>query len=196
MANSSFPNITPIFFIILSIKFFLSTHVTAQNGAFARSLSPEEFRLKSKNLTHLHFYFHDVVSGRNPTAVRVAGTNTTNNNTLTDFGAVVVMDDALTVGPESSSKLIGRAQGIYASASQTEVGFLMVPNYVFFEGIYNGSTISILGRNTILSTVREMPIVGGSGIFRFASGYAQPRTYKFDTTTLDAVVEYNVYVYH
>lgn len=195
MAKSTLPNFTPIFFIILSIKFLFSTLVTAQNDPFARSLSPENFRLKPKNLTHLHFYFHDVVSGRTPTAVRVAGTNIT-NNPLTDFGAVVVMDDPLTVGPEWSSKLIGRAQGIYASASQTEIGFLMVLNYVFFEGKYNGSTISILGRNTILSSVREMPIVGGSGIFRFASGYAEARTYKFDTTSLDAVVEYNVYVYH
>lgn len=106
------------------------------------------------------------------------------------------MDDPLTFGPEPTSKLVGRAQGIYASASQSELGFLMVLNYVFLEGKYNGSTLSILGHNAALSEVREMPIVGGSGVFRFARGYAQAKTSTFDFKTGDAVVEYNVYVFH
>jgi len=52
------------------------------------------------------------------------------------------------------------------------------------------------GRNMVLSAVREMPIVGGSGAFRFARGYAQAKTYSFDVQTGDAAVEYNVYVLH
>ena len=115
------------------------------------------------------------------------------NKSATVFGAVLMMDDPLTVGPEPSSKLVGRAQGIYASASQEEMALLMVLNFAFMEGKYNGSTLSVLGRNTIFSKVREMPIVGGSGLFRFARGYAQARTRTFN---LDVVVEYNVYVFH
>ena len=72
-----------------------------------------------------------------------------------------MIDDPLTEGPELSSKLVGKAQGIYASASQSETGLLMVLNYVFTEGKYNGSSLSILGRNAVFSGVREMPIVGG-----------------------------------
>ena len=72
----------------------------------------------------------------------------------------------------------------------------MVLNYAFVEGKYNGSNLSILGRNSALSEVREMPIVGGSGLFRFARGYAQARTHTIDFKTGDAVVEYNVYVLH
>lgn len=151
--------------------------------------------LKREKLSHLHFYFHDIVSGKNPTAVRVAAAATTNSS-ATGFGAVVMMDDPLTEGPNLSSKLVGRAQGIYASAALEEAGYLMVLNYVFVEGKYNGSTLSILGRNTVFSTVREMPVVGGSGLFRFARGYAQARTLTFDRKTGDAVVEYNVYVLH
>ena len=118
------------------------------------------------------------------------------NTSTTVFGKVLMMDDPLTVGPERSSKQVGSAQGIYASASQSEVGLLMVYNFVFTEGKYNGSTLSILGRNSVFSPVREMPIVGGSGLFRFARGYAQASTHNLDAKTLDAVVEYNVYVIH
>ncbi|KAG5043440.1 hypothetical protein JHK87_007355 [Glycine soja] len=50
------------------------------------------------------------------------------------------------------------------------------------------------GRNMVLSAVREMPIVGGSGAFRFARGYAQAKTYSFDVQTGDAAVEYNAEV--
>ena len=107
-----------------------------------------------------------------------------------------MIDDPLTVGPEPGSKLVGKAQGIYASASQEESGLLMVMNFEFSEGKYNGSTLSLLGRNTVFSTVREMPIVGGSGLFRFARGYAQAKTHWFNLTSGDAVVEYNIYVFH
>ena len=112
---------------------------------------------------------------------------------LTGFGAVVMIDDPLTAKPQLSSKPVGRAQGIYASASQTDLGFLMVLNFAFTEGKYNGSTLSVLGRNTVLSDVREMPIVGGSGLFRFARGYAHVHTHTLDLKTGDAVEEYNVY---
>ncbi|XVE96161.1 hypothetical protein REPUB_Repub02eG0197700 [Reevesia pubescens] len=118
------------------------------------------------------------------------------NKSQTGFGALVMMDDPLTAATERNSKLVGKAQGIYASAAQDEVGLLMVMNFAFMEGKYNSSSISLLGRNTVLSTVREMPIVGGSGLFRFARGYARAKTRTFDLKTGDAVVEYNVYVFH
>lgn len=118
------------------------------------------------------------------------------NRSSTYFGAVAVIDDPLTVSPEPNSRMVGRAQGLYASASQTELGLLMVLNFAFMEGKYNGSSLSVLGRNTVFSAVRELPIVGGSGLFRFARGYAHARTHTFNITSGDAVVEYNVYVLH
>lgn len=68
----------------------------------------------------------------------------------------------------------------------------MAMNFAFLDGKYNGSILTVLGRNTILSDVREMRVVGGSGQFRFASGYALAHTHQFDAET--AIVEYNVYV--
>lgn len=151
--------------------------------------------MRKEKLSHLRFYFHDIVSGQNPTAIRVAEAPMSRNSP-TFFGSVVMMDDPLTMGPEQSSKLVGRAQGIYASASQSEIGFLMVMNFAFVEGKYNGSSLSVLGRNRPLTEMREMPVVGGSGLFRFARGYAQAKTHWFDIKTGDACVEYNVYVFH
>ncbi|KAG6628309.1 dirigent protein 22-like [Carya illinoinensis] len=141
--------------------------------------------------SHLHFYFHDIVSGKSPSAVRVAGSP---NSSIFDFGNMMMVDDALTEGPKLTSKLVGRAQGFYAMASQNEASLLMVMNFVFMEGKYNGSSITILGRNPVF--VREMPIVGGSGLFRHARGYALAHTISVDPKNGDAIVEYHVYIWH
>ncbi|EEF31506.1 Disease resistance response protein, putative, partial [Ricinus communis] len=130
----------------------------------------------------------------NPTGVQVAGPPL--NTSKTGFGLVRMIDNPLTLGPEMSSKLVGKAQGFYAQASQEEIGLLMAMNFAFIEGKYNGSTITVLGRNSVFSTVREMPVIGGSGLFRFARGYVQAKTHKLDLATGDAVVEYNIYVLH
>ncbi|KAK4272614.1 hypothetical protein QN277_021143 [Acacia crassicarpa] len=185
------------FFIPLATVFLLfsSSLAATKTTRFSRIMSPLSLGLGKEKLSHLHFYFHDIVSGPKPSAVRVAAAGMTNSSP-TGFGAVVMMDDPLTARPELNSTLVGRAQGIYASASQEEAGFLMVLNFAFAEGKYNGSNLSVLGRNTVLTTMREMPIVGGSGAFRFARGYAQASTHTFDPKTGDAIVEYNVYVFH
>ncbi|KAK6232322.1 hypothetical protein SCA6_002395 [Theobroma cacao] len=58
----------------------------------------------------------------------------------------------------------------------------MVLDFTFTQGKYNGITLSALGQN-------KMPIVGGSGVFWFARGFAQTRTYSNSQT--HSIVEYN-----
>lgn len=136
------------------------------------------------------------MTGPKPSMVFVAEPNGRAKSTL-PFGTVVAMDDPLTSGPERDSKLVGKAQGIYTSISQGEMGLMMVMTWAFTEGEFNGSTLSILGRNMIMSEpIREMPIVGGTGAFRFARGYAQAKFYSVDFTTGDATVEYDIFVFH
>ncbi|RLM68852.1 dirigent protein 22-like [Panicum miliaceum] len=148
--------------------------------------------------THLHFYFHDTVSGKSPTAVRVVEPPPAAASSLpmSMFGMVNVMDDPLTEGPEQGSAPVGRAQGLYMGSDQARVGFLQAMNLVFTSGAYNGSTLALLGRNCPLDAVRELPVVGGTGAFRFARGYALLRTHWLDVRTGDATVEYDVYVMH
>ncbi|KAH7833060.1 hypothetical protein Vadar_002759 [Vaccinium darrowii] len=142
-------------------------------------------------VTNLQFYFHDTVTGQNPTAVRVAQASDTSTS-LTLFGALMMVDDPLTESPDPSSKLVGRAQGLYGSAAQSDFGLIMVLNYGFTDGIYNGSSFSVLGLNQAMHQVREMAIVGGTGLFRMARGYASAKTYYMNPLTGNAIVGYNV----
>ncbi|WZY73748.1 hypothetical protein YC2023_005988 [Brassica napus] len=50
--------------------------------------------------------------------------------------------------------------------------------------------------NPVMEKVREMPVVGGSGMFRFARGYVEARTKFVDLKSGVAIVEYNCYVLH
>lgn len=152
-------------------------------------------RHTAEKTSQLHFYFHDKVTGKNVTVVQVASAPSTNSSP-TQFGRVSVIDDLLTQEPEPTSKLLGRAQGLYVSAGQEEAHLLMALTFVFEGAQYNGSTLAMVGKNAFLEQVREMPIVGGSGFFRLARGYALARTHSFDLKTGNAIVEYNVTVLH
>ncbi|XP_016460241.1 dirigent protein 23-like [Nicotiana tabacum] len=120
-----------------------------------------------QKVTKFHFYFHDILRGKNPTAVQIAQSNTTAKS-LTLFRFVAMMDDPLTVGPEPNSTIVGRAQGIYGSVDKKEGALLMNLNFVFTSGKLNGSILSVLGRNHVFNEYREMPIVSNSGVFRLA----------------------------
>lgn len=143
-------------------------------------------------VTKLHLYFHDIF---NTTSVLVASANTTSTSP-TKFGMTNIMDDPLTVGPEFNSKQVGRVQGLFSSSSMTDFSLLCAMTLSFTDGVYNGSTLSILGRNPTLEMHREMPIVGGTGLFRLARGVALLTFYSFDIPGGNATVEYNVIVQH
>ncbi|RAL50855.1 unnamed protein product [Cuscuta campestris] len=147
-------------------------------------------------ITKLHFYYHDIVTGNKPTAYQIAESNFTGKST-TRFGALSVMDDLLTETPDPRSKVVGRGQGTYGFTGVDEVSLLMVLNFFFTGGgEFNGSTLSILGRNAYYNEYREMPIVGGTGVFRLASGIATAQTNYFNLTSDNAIVEYNLVVLH
>uniref|UniRef100_A0A0E0MD42 Dirigent protein n=1 Tax=Oryza punctata TaxID=4537 RepID=A0A0E0MD42_ORYPU len=145
-------------------------------------------------ITKIKVYWHDILAGPNPTAMRVAQAASTNASS-TYFGAVVAIDDPLTSAPAlSSSEVVGRAQGTYTFADQKVIGLLMNMNFVFTAGEHNGSSLAIMGRNEVMSAVREMSIVGGSGKFRMATGYAEARTVDSGFKSGETVVEYTLFV--
>ncbi|KAK7829572.1 dirigent protein 23 [Quercus suber] len=70
---------------------------------------------------------------KNPSAVEVAEASKTKKSP-TLFGLVNIFDDPLTKGPEPTSKLVGRAQGVYGPAGQQEVGLPLARNLVSTVG--------------------------------------------------------------
>lgn len=178
--------------LILAAQILLLAAVAPAED-FARTMNQKHLGLhKKEKLTHLRLYWHDSTGGRNPSSVRIQ--QPVSNSSL--FGSVSMMDDALTTDVLRNSTVVGQAQGIYAGAAQGEIDFLMVMNFAFKTGKYNGSAITILGRNAVMTKVREMPVVGGSGMFRFARGYVEARTKFLDLESGEATVEYNCYVLH
>ncbi|TKY62508.1 Dirigent protein 7 [Spatholobus suberectus] len=194
MANSETP--LSAFFTPLILTFLFSSLVTAN---YYQNISPTYLGFREEKLTHIHFYFHEVVTSPKPSLVVATEPLKGKSNSPLPFGTVVVLEDPLTIGPELDSKLVGKAQGFYISVAQKEgleLELVMGMTLAFIEGEYNGSTLSVLGRNTIFSEVREMPIIGGTGAFRFARGFVQARSVWVDYEKGDATVEYNVYVFH
>lgn len=150
---------------------------------------------KREKLTRFRVYVQGKIAGSNATVVTVAQASTTNRS-ATSFGLVQVFDDALTAGPEMSSENVGTVEGMLAYASQSEVALSMSMSFAFTEGKYNGSSLTVVGRNVFFSKVREMPIVGGTGLFRLARGYVQTSTYSLDPKDGLNVLVYDFYVYH
>ncbi|KAK7401315.1 hypothetical protein VNO78_12694 [Psophocarpus tetragonolobus] len=184
---ASFLSLLFVFYFIVIMSSSLST----TSEKFAK-VSPMFASTKPvEKLTQLHFYFHDNNTGKNPTSMTIVSPP---KGSVKGFGGLTMMDDPLTEGPSPSSKLVGRAQGMCAFASQHEFGILMVTSFLFTEGIYNGSALSIVGMNHALQNVREIPVVGGSGVFRNARGSLLLKTYFYNATSGVAIVECNVSV--
>ncbi|KAL6563220.1 hypothetical protein OROHE_005807 [Orobanche hederae] len=166
-------------FLILSLLLIAATNATS--------------RKIYKKPRKIHFYVQDAISGPNATVWEVArSSNTSSSSSM----FVNVIDDLITVGPDPNSEEMGRAQGLTTSADMKVLALAMNVNFMFTSGRYSGSTLSILGRNQVLSAVRELPVVGGTGVFRMAQGYAITSTHSFNTTTNHAVLEYKVTLYY
>ncbi|XP_057788618.1 dirigent protein 22-like [Salvia miltiorrhiza] len=142
----------------------------------------------------LQLYVQDLRIGHpNATVVEVAKAAGVTDNSPYQFGSVHVLDDLVTEGPSINSRKLGRIQGLTTNADLSTFGIAMNLNFFFTEGWYAGSTLSILGRNQVMDSQRELPVVGGTGVFRYARGYAIQTSYSFDPATNYAVLEYNIY---
>ncbi|KAL3755449.1 hypothetical protein ACJRO7_002495 [Eucalyptus globulus] len=137
--------------LILITLFFPLTIFAARSQTSARSLSFEAGPTRSEKLSRLLFYLHEPVGHI--------------------FGAVFVIDDILKLGPDAGSKLVGQAQGLTSSVSQSGSALLMAANFVFSEC-----------KNSLALEVREMAITGGTGDFQLARGYVRTKSHSIDQT--------------
>lgn len=145
------------------------------------------------NETNMVFYLHDLFIGKNATAVAIAGRS--KEATVTDFGTLTVIDDAVTEGPERTSARVGRAQGIYVNSALDGSSAHLAFSVVFTNAKYNGSTLEIQGADRYLMNRREVSIVSGTGAFRLSKGYAVLETVYFSRSS-NGVIKTHVTVYH
>ncbi|KAL8214285.1 hypothetical protein R6Q57_003734 [Mikania cordata] len=102
-----------VFLLPLIITFSQTFQATGgdHNPAFLKSVKRNPLKLRTKKLSHFQFYWHDIISGPNPTVGNIIQPPKTNKTTPTGFGMVNMIDDPLTEKPETGSQLLGRAQG-------------------------------------------------------------------------------------
>ncbi|CAL5341264.1 unnamed protein product [Camellia sinensis] len=163
---------------------------------FGRKQLLQKTMRKSQRKSHqISLLLHDKVSGKSPSAMRVAQSDITEKSP-TFFGMLNVMDNPLTVGPNPNTKIVGWAQGFYIAAGLDKLGLLMATTLVLTDGDYKNRTLFVLGHNPIFHSVREMSTAGGSGVFQLARGTAKAKTHWLDTTSGDAIVEYDVMALH
>lgn len=139
------------------------------------------------------FYLHDNLSGSNVTAVPVAGLNGSSSN-VGKFGTLVTISDVITRRPEisesDSDNIIGRAQGMYVDTNPVSgLDFLMVFTLIFEDKMYRGSTLEFQGTDRFAQPRREFAVVGGTGKFRFARGYAVANTESL--SGVNAIIKFN-----
>jgi len=173
-----------------AILFYLAV---ATEGSYYKEL-PSKLKLGPQQLTYLHFYLHEFLRTSNGTEVTVAFNSTQVTASGIPFGLTAVYDYLMTEGNSTDTKEVGKAQGILAVSSQTEDSVVMAFNFLFTRGKFNGSTIAVLGRNNLDLVKREMPVLGGTGAFRFSNGYILTTTINSSTTY--NIFEYDLYVYH
>nr|CAB3489348.1 unnamed protein product [Digitaria exilis] len=148
----------PIFLSLLALTSSVAVvHIAGDNGG------------GDDGLTHILIYVHEKFNGTNATVASVVQSPLGTNSS---FGSIGVVDDELRVGPNRSSPLVGRYQGVVIGTSlEVGTGYLTCITLVFTAGEYAGSTLSVQGPVLGFTGTIERAVVGGTGKFRLARGY-------------------------
>ncbi|XP_073054735.1 dirigent protein 25-like isoform X2 [Primulina eburnea] len=114
------------------------------------------------------------------------------------FGTMTVFNDELTEGHEMGSGLVGKAQGFYLSSSQDGSSFTMAFSVMFASGSY-ADTLSFFGVNRAAVAESHLAIMGGTGKYVNAKGFAKVKTVlpantQHETDGMETVLEITVYL--
>ncbi|THF94465.1 hypothetical protein TEA_009473 [Camellia sinensis var. sinensis] len=104
--------------------------------------------------------------------------------------------DFTTKADQKVTKLHFYFQDLRDITTTIDMRLIMAIDIVFTDGTYNRSTLTVLGSNPVTQTKRELPVIGGTGVFRLARGVALLNTYFLNAALGNAIVEYTVIVQH
>ncbi|KAI4331043.1 hypothetical protein MLD38_029272 [Melastoma candidum] len=108
----------------------------------------------------------------NFTAFPVAGING-KEFSVTQFGTFYVDDDYITATASPTSAMLGRSQGTITVTGLVGGRLQVSLTLVFTSGLYNGSTLVLLGSANPIPQVAQVAVVGGTNNFTFATGFAE-----------------------
>ncbi|XP_038890829.1 dirigent protein 25 [Benincasa hispida] len=113
------------------------------------------------------------------------------------FGTMTVIDDELTEGHELGSGLIGKAQGFYIVSSEDGNSQTMAFTTMFESGHYVDS-LSFFGVHRTAVSESHLAIMGGTGKYVNAKGYANvktlPGTNQHETDGVETLLQITVYI--
>ncbi|KMZ68516.1 Dirigent protein 8 [Zostera marina] len=187
-----------ILFILSIVSVALISFCNAHGSKSVVKDVRKPLKHKKMVLTHLTFYWHESFVAPNASAVIIAGVNST-DSAIRAFGTTYAYDNPLTIEPivpTTASEVVGRAQGYYTTyPGDNEIALGVIMNVALKEEMFVDSILTFEGR--ILSGtgfVREVPVIGGSGVFRYATGYYQSEMLSADPITRQNIVKFDVYV--
>lgn len=141
--------------------------------------------------SRITLYVHEA-RGPGATLLAAAGTGQT-DLTKIGFGSFLVFDNEIREGPDKRTLLIGRERGSGPiSDLQGKQGIQLISTMVFNrESRYNG-TLTFQGFVGGPEPSTELVLMGGTGDFRGAKGYAIVDTLK--ASPLEVVFRWNIYL--
>ncbi|GFQ03572.1 dirigent protein 9 [Phtheirospermum japonicum] len=116
------------------------------------------------------------------------------------FGSVTVVDNELTEGHELGTDVIGRAQGFYLTSSSDGSSHTVMLTAVFHGDGHDEilDTVSFFGVHRTATPVSHIAIVGGTGKYEEAKGYATietlPHEDQHTTDGLETITHFTLYL--
>ncbi|WCJ19498.1 Disease resistance-responsive (dirigent-like protein) family protein [Euphorbia peplus] len=161
-----------------------------------------------------------LITGLNPGQTNTVLQNSANNNNVVNgnnqpfvtagqlppgsiqkvmFGSITVIDDELTEGHELGSAVLGKAQGFYLASSLDGTSHTMAFTMLLHGGDNHiDDTISFFGVHRTASHESQIAVVGGTGKYEDAKGYATvetlPQVDQHTTDGVDTVMHFTVYL--
>ncbi|KAK6156464.1 hypothetical protein DH2020_010712 [Rehmannia glutinosa] len=143
---------------------------------------------------------NNVVSGNNNQAFVTAGQLPQGLNLQQlMFGSVTVVDNEITEGHELGTAVLGKAQGFYITSSSDGSSHTLALTALFHGGDHEiEDTISFFGVHRTATPISHLAIVGGTGKYENAKGYATietlPHEDQHTTDGVETITHFTVYI--
>ncbi|KAI9156451.1 hypothetical protein LWI28_006765 [Acer negundo] len=148
---------------------------------------------------------NNVVNGNNNNQPFVSAGQLPSGSSLQElmFGSITVIDDELTEGHELGSGVVGRAQGFYLASSldgtsQTLALTALLHNGNEHDHDHIVDSISFFGVHRTASPHSHIAVVGGTGKYENAKGYAMVESLhqedQHTTDGVDTIAKFSVYI--